>query len=152
MPEFIEKLSIDDAKIEDLFRNRIELASNYTIKVAVGLGNNHTARRPGDEIHIFCQKQNEPILAKFSNLLSPYILEKVTLDSIDSGTIAFLRFQVGIEIEDTKDFNYRQKEYFNGDLAKIIDLENIGIIFAYPEWFPEDEAVRRAYPALFPGS
>jgi len=150
MPEFIEKLSIDDAKIEDLFRNRIELASNYTIKVAVGLGNNHTARRPGDEIHIFCQKQNEPILAKFSNLLSPYILEKVTLGSIDSGTIAFLRFQVGIEIEDTKDFNYRQKEYLNGDLAKIIDLENIGIIFAYPEWFPEDESVRLAYPALFP--
>ena len=136
IPEFISRLDIDDAKIEDLLRNRIELASNYAIKVAVGLGNSHTARMPDDELHIFYQTQNEPVLAKFSNLWRPYKLEKVTLDTIDPGTIAFIRFQVGIEIEDTKDFDYRQKEYLNGDLAKIIDLENIGIIFAYPGMVP----------------
>jgi hypothetical protein len=151
MPEFLDGLGIDDAKAENLFKNRIELASNYAIKVAVGLGSQHVNQLPSEkELHAFYPKKNEPALAKFSNLLNEWKLERVPVDAIDPDTIAFIPFQIGIEIDDTKDFSYRQEEYRNGDLAKIIGMENIGIIFAHPEWFPDDPNVRHAYPHLFP--
>lgn len=151
MPDFINTMGIEDAKAEDLFKNRIELASNYAVKVAVGLGKSLKSRVPYEnELHIFYQKKNEPILAKFSNLLRPWKLETVPLENIDPGTIAFIPFQIGIEIRDTKDFDYRQKEYLSGDLAKIIGMENIGIVFAHPEWFPDDPAVQQAYPKIRP--
>ena len=147
MPEFLEILGIEDAKAENLFRNRIDLASNYTVQVAVGLGTNQVNRLPSEkELHVFYRKENEPVLAKFSNLLNAWKLERVPVDSINPENIAFIPFQIGIEIGDTKDFTYREKEYQNGDLAKIIGMENIGIIFAHPEWFPKDENVRRAFP------
>lgn len=150
MPEFLEILGIDDAKAENLFRNRIDLASNYTVQVAVGLSTNQVNRLPSErELHVFYQKKNEPVLAKFSNLLNAWKLERVPVDSINPESIAFIPFQIGIEIGDTKDFTYREKEYKNGDLAKIIGMENIGIIFAHPEWFPKDENVRIAYPKLY---
>ncbi|MFA5269554.1 MAG: hypothetical protein WC379_16435, partial [Methanoregula sp.] len=151
MPEFLETLGIDDAKAENLFRNRIELASNYAVQVAVGLGKNQVNRLPSEkELHVLYQKKNEPVLAKFSNLLNAWKLERVPVESINPESIAFVSFQIGIEIGDTKDFTYREKEYKNGDLAKIIGMENIGIIFAHPEWFPNDENVRRAYPKMYP--
>lgn len=151
MHDFIASLGIDDAKAENLIRNRIELASNYAVHVAVGLSKNQNEAIPSErELHVFSQKSNEPVLAKFNYLLNSYKLEKVTLDAINPGTIAFIPFQIGIEIDDTKDFAYREKEYKNGDLAKIIGMNNIGTIFAHPEWFPEDEKVRNAYPKLFP--
>ncbi len=151
MPEFLEILGIDDAKAEKLFKNRIELASNYAVKVAVGLSKHQVNRLPSEkELHAIFPSQNEPVLAKFSHLLNEWKLERIPVDSVAPDRIAFIPFQIGIEIDDTKDFAYREDEYKNGDLAKIIGMENIGIIFAHPEWFPEDPNVRRAYPHLFP--
>jgi hypothetical protein len=76
-------------------------------------------------------------------------MEQIRLEEFDTGSIVFMPFQIGVELEQIKDFVYREREYLNGELAKIIDMDNIGIIFAHPEWFPEDEQVRKAYPKLF---
>ncbi|OPY38429.1 MAG: hypothetical protein A4E35_00852 [Methanoregula sp. PtaU1.Bin051] len=150
MAKFIGTMGIENAKVESLIKNRIDLASNYTIKVAVGLTPGaETGFTAQDELVVVNHENNDQILKRFSNLMSQWNLGQIRIDGFDNGRLVFMPFQVGVELEQTKDFVYRENEYQNGELAKIIGIDNIGIIFAHPEWFPEDEVVRRAYPKIF---
>jgi hypothetical protein len=59
------------------------------------------------------------------------------------------RFRLGLRLEDIKEYRYRKEEYEKGELVKTTDLgEEIGKIFAYPEWFPEDKNVKAVFKKI----
>ena len=151
MLKFIDTMGIENAKVEVLFQNRIDLAENYTIKIAIGLKpETEKGFVAHKELVIVNHENNDPILNRFSILLSQCKMLLMRLEGFDPSSIVFMPFQVGIDLDQTKDFVYREREYLNGDLAKITEMDNIGTIFAHPEWFPEDANVKRAFPKIYP--
>lgn len=95
---------------------------------------------------ILCHKDDKPTLGKHEKAFTEWKREPIITETFDRGKYVFADFRLGLHLEDIKEYRYRKEEYEKGELVKMTDLgEEIGKIFAYPEWFPEDENVKAVF-------
>lgn len=64
------------------------------------------------------------------------------------GKVSFVIYTRNIGIEDVGEFYYRDEEYKKGQLATKAGLNNVGKIFAFPEWFENDPNVQKLFVRL----
>lgn len=137
---------IKDEKVEKLIKNRIEQADDISIRVGIAAREEGEREAPSKELFILCHKDDKPTLGKHEKAFTEWKREPIITETFDRGKYVFADFRLGLHLEDIKEYRYRKEEYEKGELVKMTDLgEEIGKIFAYPEWFPEDENVKAVF-------
>jgi len=95
--------------------------------------------------------KNEPGLSKAENAWHHLVPERIVTDDFSMEHIVFINFSLRHELDDILEYSMRRDEYRDGVLQDTTDIvESIGTIFAHPEWFPEDENVRKVFPKIYP--
>lgn len=146
IPDFIKVFGIKDKEVSKLLRNRVEQAKDIVLRVKPGP---RGGEEPSHELFILSHGDNEPILGKHENTFDGIKKEPIITETFDIEKYTFVNFLLGISLEDIKEYTYRKEEYKEGKLARTAGLnEDIGKIFAYPEWFMDDPNVRSVFKKL----
>jgi hypothetical protein len=146
VPDFIRAFDIKTEAVEELITNRIEQADDITIRVGIAASEEGRREAPSKELFILCHKGSEPTLGKHEKAFTGWKKERIITETFDSGKYVFVDFRLGLRLEDIKEYQYRKEEYEKGELAATTNLiEDVGKIFAYPEWFMDDENVKRVF-------
>jgi hypothetical protein len=146
VPDFIKVFGIKDKEVIKSLKNRLEQAKDIVLRVKPGA---RGGEEPTDELFILCHEDNAPILGKHENAFGGMKTEPIITETFDIERYVFVNFLLGISLEDIKEYTYRKEEYEEGKLARTADLiEDVGRIFAYPEWFMDDENVSGVFKKL----
>lgn len=149
VPDFIKTFNIKDDAVEKLIKNRIEQADDISIRVGIVAKEKEEKEAPSKELFILCHKDNEATLGKHEKAFTGWEKERIITETFDRGKYVFVDFRLGLHLEDIKEYKYRNEEYEDGTLAKTTGLkEDIGRIFAYPEWFMDDENVKGVFKKI----
>jgi hypothetical protein len=112
-------------------------------------------RKPGDslrqeDLFIVCNSSNYKFIDSYNSTFFSTVPTYIKSNQFDKEKIIFIHFSLGINLDDIDEYHTRKEEYEQQNLKKATKISGeIGTIFAYPEWFPDDERVRKAYPKLF---
>ena len=106
---------------------------------------------PEEQLFILCNSDNEPALAVAENAWHHMTPERISNSEYNIEKVLFISFTLNHELDDILEYRFRKDEYQKGILQDTTDIvESIGTIFAHPEWFPDDENVRKAFPRIYP--
>lgn len=104
-----------------------------------------------DDLFIVCNSSNYQFIDSYNSTFFSTTPTYIKSNKFDKEKFIFIHFSLGINLDDIDEYHTRQEEYQQQKLKKTAKIAgNIGTIFAYPEWFPDDEAVRKAFPKLYP--
>lgn len=154
VPAFVAAFGMDRERLTGLVGNRIAQSKSSALKIAIGSASTSSTGRESvtRELFTMCNESDEPLLADTVHLFTDIIREKIRSEKIEPGRYVFVCFQLGLQLEDIRDYTYRKAEYENGTIAQTTGTEHIGTIFAHPEWFLDDPNVQVVFPDLKQGS
>jgi hypothetical protein len=140
--DFVKVLGIKPDEMETIVKNRLEQSKDKALRVAVGPGGKKT-----EDLFFLCHKVNAPLLLEDYKSAFSGKKEPILTDTFDKERYIFINFDLGLRLGDIKEYGYRRDEYKKGELASKtgLDENRIGEIFAYPEWFMDDDNVRRIF-------
>ena len=149
VPDFIRVFDIKAVAVEELITNRIKQADDITLRLGIAASEEGGRETPTKELFIICHKDSEPTLGEHEEAFMEWNKERIITETFDCGKYVFVDFRLGLRLEDIKEYRYRKEEYERGELAETTNLnEDIGKIFAYPEWFMDDENVRAVFKKM----
>ena len=142
--DFVDVMKIDREKMERIISNRLEQAGDTTLRLEVKPG---TESR--EDLFILCHTMNGRLLEDYKGAFSGK-KEPIFTDTFDKERYVFIKFYLGFNIEDIGEYEHRRKEYKEGTLPRTTGLaeERIGEIFAYPEWFMDDENAMKIFKKI----
>ncbi len=142
---FVNVIGIKPEEVEKIVKNRLEQSRDKALRVAVGPGGKKT-----EDLFFLCHNMNGPLLLEDYKSAFNGKKEPILTDKFDKERYIFINFDLGLRLGDIKEYSNRKEEYKKGELASKTGLEEnrIGEIFAYPEWFTEDENVKEVFKKL----
>ena len=141
--DFVKVTGIKPEKLETIVKNRLEQSRDKALRVAVGPGGKKT-----EDLFFLCHKMNGPLLLEDYKSAFSGKKEPILTDTFDTERYIFINFDLGLRLGDIKEYGNRRDEYKEGKLASKTGLDRIGEIFAYPEWFMDDENVRGVFKKI----
>ncbi|MFQ6056615.1 MAG: hypothetical protein ACE5J3_11605 [Methanosarcinales archaeon] len=107
---------------------------------------------PSKDVFILCHNDNQSIVKHLidSELKDMARTQSMTfsLNDYDKSRVSFCNYWLDIDILDLAEFYCRKEDYENGKLGIISGIDKIGKIFAYPEWFPDDQNVQKVFTKI----
>lgn len=146
---FLTTFGINQDKLTGIISNRLTQASDYALKIAIAPSNTGKIHETvSNEVFVMCNEMDESLLSQHEHLFINRNKIKISPENFSPGRFVFVSFRLGLQLEDIRDYSYRKKEYEEGKLADKIGTQEIGTIFAHPEWFPNDQNIKNVFPNL----
>jgi hypothetical protein len=149
--ELLEKLQYSKEEITGIIIGRVNHAAKGR-----DLNIRTRQKKSGDSIRqedlfIVCNSSNYKFIEDYKNAYFTTTPKFIKSNTFDKEKFIFIDFSLGTNLDDIDEYYQRKKEYEGQNLKSKTKLTgNVGTIFAYPEWFPEDPFVRDAYTKLYP--
>jgi len=139
---FVKREDVDRALEKQA--ERAKRWSDLTEKVIVDEGDSLK------EAFILYHPENETLVTNLSESVKQH-LGNLNLHTMnDPYMIKICAYKLGISIKNVRDYATLWDYYKNGKLADLVGMyDPIGEIFAYPEFFPDDENVRDVFVKLY---
>ena len=145
--KYINEFKIETGYLNELWKNRIRMADSYDVNPRITPQKRNWD--PYKEVFIMRDIQNNEALEQIQNITPRPKVVNIS----DKHKFIILSFNHGFLLNETNIFRNRDKEYNEGSLHEILDNfspENIGQLFAYPEFFPDDENITNIFTKMYP--
>jgi len=150
IPEILKKLNFSKEELTGIMLGRVnQAAKGREVNIRARSHTTGDSERE-DDLFIVCNSSNYQFIDDYHSVFFTTSPKYIKSETYDKEKIIFLHFSLGIRLEDIDEYHTRKEEYNQQKLQKSAKLiGDIGRIFAYPEWFPDDDLVRTAYPKLY---
>lgn len=103
-----------------------------------------------NEAFILYHPENEALITNLPEGAKQHLGNLNQHTMVDQCIIKICAYKLGINIKNVRDYATLWDYYKDGKLAELVEMDDpIGEIFAYPEFFPDDENVRDVFVKLY---
>ena len=139
---FVKREDVDRALEKQA--ERAKRWSDLTEKVIVDEGGSL------NEAFILYHPENEALVTNLPEGARQHLGNLNQHAMVDQCIIKICAYKLGINIKNVRDYATLWDYYKDGKLADLVEMDDpIGEIFAYPEFFPDDENVRDVFVKLY---
>lgn len=146
--DFIDNGFVKREKVDSALEKQAKRAKNWADLTEKVTDKGDTRSR--DEALILYSSVNEELVTNLPVSVRRLYDETNNVIMADPYMIKICAYKLGINIKNVRDYATLWDYYKKGKLADLVGMgEPIGEIFAYPEFFPDDENVKEVFTKLY---